>query len=122
VLDTFSLCVLGDAAPAALAEMARVLRPNGCAPFFRSFLAHFARSFRAFFPPRRRVLLLEHSRASFAALGAYQDATSSLVAASGKGCAWNQDVLAMLPAAGLRVTATTPALGGLLRTIEAVRA
>ena len=32
VLDTFSLCVLGDAAPRALAEMARVLRPNGCAP------------------------------------------------------------------------------------------
>jgi ubiquinone/menaquinone biosynthesis C-methylase UbiE len=30
VLDTFSLCVLGDAAPRALAEMARVLRPRGC--------------------------------------------------------------------------------------------
>ena len=30
VLDTFSLCVLGDAAPRALAEMARVVRPNGC--------------------------------------------------------------------------------------------
>jgi SAM-dependent methyltransferase len=30
VLDTFSLCVLGAAAPAALAEMRRVLRPNGC--------------------------------------------------------------------------------------------
>jgi ubiquinone/menaquinone biosynthesis C-methylase UbiE len=44
VLDTFSLCVLGDAAPAALAEMARVLRPNGCAPFFPflecTFYAH----------------------------------------------------------------------------------
>ncbi len=30
VLDTFSLCVLGAAAPAALAELARVLRPSGC--------------------------------------------------------------------------------------------
>ena len=30
-VDTFSLCVLGDAAPAAVAELARVLRPGGCA-------------------------------------------------------------------------------------------
>jgi methyltransferase OMS1 len=69
-----------------------------------------------------RVLLLEHGRASFAPLAAYQDATAGAVAAAGKGCAWNQDVLALLPAAGLRVRATTPTLGGLLRTIEAVAA
>jgi hypothetical protein len=68
------------------------------------------------------VLLLEHARSAFAPLGAYQDATADAVAAGGKGCRWNQDVLALLPAAGLRVVATAPALGGLLRSIEAVRA
>ena len=68
-----------------------------------------------------RVLLLEHSRSGFAPLGAYQDATADAVAAAGKGCFWNQDVLAMLPAAGLRALSATPALGGTLRSIEAVR-
>jgi ubiquinone/menaquinone biosynthesis C-methylase UbiE len=97
VLDTFSLCVLGDAAPRALAEMARLVRPGG------------------------RVLLLEHSRSSFEPLGAYQDATAEAVAASGKGCFWNQRVAEMLPAAGLRIVARRDALGGTLTVIEAQR-
>jgi methyltransferase OMS1 len=71
---------------------------------------------------RRRALLLEHSRSSFGPLGAYQDATADAVAASGKGCLWNQDVLAMLPPAGLRLRSSVPALGGTLISIEAERA
>ena len=97
VLDTFSLCVLGAAAPAALAEMARCVRPGG------------------------RVLLLEHSRSGFEPLGAYQDATADAVAASGKGCFWNQRVAEMLPAAGLRIVTRRDALGGTLVVIEAER-
>ena len=98
VLDTFSLCVLGGAAPAVLAEVARVLRPAG------------------------RALLLEHSRSGNALLGAYQDATAGAVAAAGKGCAWNQDVAALLDGARLRVLARQDALGGTLTAIEAARA
>uniref|UniRef100_A0A383VFN4 Methyltransferase type 11 domain-containing protein n=1 Tax=Tetradesmus obliquus TaxID=3088 RepID=A0A383VFN4_TETOB len=71
VLDTFSLCVFGQP-QAALAEMARVLRPGGC------------------------LLLLEHSRSDNALLGAYQGATRSLVAPLSKGCDWGQDVPSML--------------------------
>jgi len=96
-VDTFSLCVLGSQAPKALSELARVLRPGG------------------------RVLLLEHSRADWALLAAYQDVTASAVAAAGKGCFWNQDVLSMLPRAGLRLVSAQPSLGGLLRTLEAVK-
>jgi hypothetical protein len=70
---------------------------------------------------RRRVLLLEHTRSDFAPLAAYQDMTASAVAASSKGCLWNQDVLAMLQPAGLRLVQATPALGGLVRCIEATR-
>ena len=97
-VDTFSLCVLADAAPAALAELARVLRPGG------------------------RALLLEHTRSDFPPLAGYQDMTATAVAATSKGCVWNQDVLAMLPAAGLRLIKATPALGGTLCAIEAARA
>ena len=97
VLDTFSLCVLGAAAPRALQEMARVVRPGG------------------------RVLLLEHARSGFEPLGAYQDATAEAVAATGKGCFWNQRVAEMLPAAGLRIVARRDALGGTLTVIEAQR-
>ena len=96
-VDTFSLCVLGSQAPKALSELVRVLRPGG------------------------RILLLEHSRADWALLAAYQDVTASAVAAAGKGCLWNQDVLSMLPQAGLRLVSAQPSLGGLLRTLEAVK-
>ena len=71
---------------------------------------------------RRRVLLLEHSRSGFEPLGAYQDATADAVAATGKGCFWNQRVAAMLPAAGLRVVTRRDALGGTLAFIEAEHA
>ena len=70
---------------------------------------------------RRRVLLLEHSRSGFEPLGAYQDATADAVAATGKGCFWNQRVADMLPAAGLRVVTRRDALSGTLTFIEAER-
>ena len=97
VVDTFSMCVLDGAAPAALAEAARVLRPGGVA------------------------LLLEHSLADAQLLGAYQDATADAVSAGGKGCRWNQRIVELVQAAGLRVVSSEPGLGGLLRSIVAVK-
>ena len=122
VLDTFSLCVLGAAAADALREAARVVRPGGCVRASPSLAGAPRRQRADASVCARRVLLLEHSRASFAPLGAYQDATSAVVAAAGKGCVWNQDVDALLAAVGLRAVAQTQALGGMLRSIEAVRA
>ena len=97
VVDTFSLCVLDAAAGAALAEAARMLRPGGS------------------------VLLLEHSRSELPPLAAYQDATADAVAAGGKGCRWNQRVLELVAASGLRVISSQPALGGVLRSIVCVK-
>ena len=93
-VDTFGLCVFSHP-EAALQELARVTRSDG------------------------RVLLLEHTRSSFPPLGAYQDLTAGPVAASGKGCVWNQDVLSWLPRAGLRAVDVKPALGGLICAIQA---
>jgi ubiquinone/menaquinone biosynthesis C-methylase UbiE len=97
VVDTFSLCVFPDPV-AALREMARVVRPSG------------------------RVLLVEHARSAAPLLGWYQDVTAGAVAATGKACVWNQDVPALLRAAGLRPVSMEPHLGGLLVSIEAAKA
>ncbi|KAL4447973.1 hypothetical protein ABPG75_005192 [Micractinium tetrahymenae] len=96
VVDTFSLCVFPDPA-AALRSMAACLRPGG------------------------QLLLLEHSRSSFGPLGWYQDITALAVAATGKGCRWNDDVAALVQAAGLQIEQTEAHVGGLITSLIAVK-
>mmetsp|Transcript_18342 Transcript_18342/g.22012 ORF Transcript_18342/g.22012 Transcript_18342/m.22012 type:complete len:325 (-) Transcript_18342:154-1128(-) len=96
VVDTFSLCVFPKPLE-ALQELARVVQPGG------------------------KVLLLEHNRSPNAIFGAYQDLTAKPVAAMSKGCAYNQDVPLLMSQAGLKIVEQTPALGGLILLIEAVK-
>jgi methyltransferase OMS1, mitochondrial len=97
VVDSFSLCVMGDAgARACLQQMTQVVRPG-----------------------TGQVLLLENSRADNPWLATYQDATASIIAANlgGKGCVYNQDVTAMIQATpGLRIVETTAFAGGVFRS------
>jgi len=94
VVDTFSLCVYTDPKQ-ALSEMRRVTRPGG------------------------KVLLLAHSRSNIGPLAMYQDITSSAVANMGKGCVWNQDIPALLSAAGLELVSEQRHLAGLLSLVVA---
>lgn len=50
-----------------------------------------------------------------------QDLTAATVAASSKGCVWNQDVAALLAAAGLQLVSEQRHLGGTLSTLVAVK-
>lgn len=76
VVDTFSLCTFAEPEK-ALAEMRRLVAPGG------------------------RILLAEHTRAALRPLAAYQDVTANAVAATAKGCVWNQDVEGMLRELGI---------------------
>ncbi|KAI7835960.1 hypothetical protein COHA_010159 [Chlorella ohadii] len=96
VVDTFSLCVFPDPL-AALRSMAACLRPGGT------------------------LLLLEHSRSGFGPLAAYQDLTAPAVAATGKGCRWNDDVPGLVAAAGLEVQRLEAHVGGLIVSLSAVK-
>lgn len=97
VVDTFSMCVFAHPSR-ALAEMARVLRPGG------------------------RLLLLEHSRSTSALVGWYQDVTAPAVAATGKGCFWNQRVVELVQGTpGIVLEGSTVHLGGLLTSVVAVK-
>lgn len=53
---------------------------------------------------------------------ALQDATASAVAATGKGCKWNQDIPALLRVAGLQAQRMQPSLGGLITLVVASKA
>ena len=48
-----------------------------------------------------------------------QDVTASVVAATGKGCYWNQDVKALTEEAGLKIASRTDSLGGLITLLVA---
>ena len=48
-----------------------------------------------------------------------QDVTATAVAATGKGCYWNQDVKALTEEAGLRIASRTDSLGGLITLLVA---
>ena len=96
VIDTFSMCVFPDPA-AALQSMARVVRPGG------------------------KVLLLEHSRSTSPLLGWYQDFTAAPVAALGKGCVWNQDIVKLVESAGLKIVRVEPHLGDFVLSITATK-
>ena len=75
VVDTFSLCVMGnDGARRCLEQMKSVLRKE-----------------------TGRILLIENARSSNAALGLYQDLTADAAAKmGGKGCVSNQNVGSMI--------------------------
>ena len=101
VVDSFSLCVMGnEGARRCLEQMITVVKPS-----------------------TGRVLLLENSRSSSAALGWYQDVTANAAAmAGGKGCVYNQDVASMiLGAKGLTIENEKAFVAGLFRSFECVK-
>lgn len=52
---------------------------------------------------------------------AWQDLTAPAVAATGKGCRWNDDVTGLVAAAGLEVQRLEPHVGGLIVSLSAVK-
>lgn len=97
VVDSFSLCVFSQPI-SALKEMRRVVKPGG------------------------QVLLLEHTRSDNPLLSGYQQITAEAVRRTSRGCDWNQDVPALLQAAGLEIVRMERALGGTIISIEATKA
>lgn len=83
VVATLVLCSVPDL-PAALAEVRRVLRPDG------------------------RLLLLEHVRADDARAATWQDRLDPLWCRMAQGCHPNRDTLAAIEAAGFIVTERHP--------------
>mmetsp|Transcript_11272 Transcript_11272/g.15866 ORF Transcript_11272/g.15866 Transcript_11272/m.15866 type:complete len:309 (+) Transcript_11272:46-972(+) len=81
VVDTFSLCVMGnDGAKQCIQQLSEVVKCES---------------------DGGRVLLLENSRSSNAALGLYQDLTAQTAAsAGGKGCVYNQNVIQLIKSIG----------------------
>lgn len=88
VVDTFSLCVMGDVrARMCIDQMRRVVKPQvdgGVGGVGGP-----------------RILLLENSRSSNPWLGRYQDLTAKVAAdMGGKGCVYNQDVAEIIRSVG----------------------
>ena len=99
VIDSFSLCVMGNqGAKKCLNQLATVVKKTG------------------------RLLLLENSRSSNPVLGLYQDATADAAASTGgKGCVYNQDVRAIIESMGrLDIVQETPYAAGLFRSFVCV--
>lgn len=94
VVDTFSLCVMGNGAQSCLQQMSQVVKRDG------------------------RLLLLENSRSSNPFLATYQDATADFVAAAGgRGCVYNQDVASMITGTGsLKIESELLYASGLFRS------
>lgn len=95
VIDTFSLCVMGnEGAKRCLEEMTGVVKKSG------------------------KILLIENTRASNPILGAYQDLTASTAAdMGGKGCLYNQNVGEMIQQTnGLQLEKEVAFAAGLFRS------
>lgn len=100
VVDSFSLCVMGkEGAKNCLEQLSRVVKQPSDGGV---------------------VLLLENSRSSNPVLGLYQDATADIAAsAGGKGCAYNQDVPALIQSTKrLQIASETRYAAGLFRSFE----
>jgi len=95
VVDTFSLCVMGnEGAKKCIEEMAGVIKPSG------------------------KILLVENTRSSNPLLGSYQDMTASSAAnLGGKGCVYNQNVGEMIDKSkGMRLETEESFAAGLFRS------
>lgn len=95
VVDTFSLCVMGnEGAKKCIEEMAGVIKPSG------------------------KILLVENTRSSNPLLGTYQDITASSAAdLGGKGCVYNQNVGEMInKSKGMRLETEESFAAGLFRS------
>lgn len=93
VIDTFSLCVMGDElAIQCLKQLKRVIEPRG------------------------QLLLLENSRSSNPLLGWYQDQTVDVTSTTGgRGCRYNQDVAKLIVESGWKIQSETQYVSGLFR-------
>ncbi|KAL7456755.1 hypothetical protein ACHAWC_010248 [Mediolabrus comicus] len=100
VVDTFSLCVMGnEGAKKCLEEMARVVKVSG------------------------KILLVENTRSSNPLIGSYQDLTASSAAdLGGKGCVYNQNVSQMISGTkGMRLEKEDSFAAGLFRSFECTK-
>lgn len=95
VVDTFSLCVMGnEGARKCLDQIQKVVKPGS-----------------------GRILLLENARSSMPFVGWYQDVTAETAAmAGGKGCIYNQDVATLIQQAGIIVESEQEYVAGLFRS------
>mmetsp|Transcript_4616 Transcript_4616/g.5308 ORF Transcript_4616/g.5308 Transcript_4616/m.5308 type:complete len:189 (-) Transcript_4616:61-627(-) len=101
VVDTFSLCVMGNAgAKDCLAQMRDVVKKD-----------------------TGRILLIENTRSSNSFLGTYQDLTAGVAAKiGGKGCISNQDVTSFLKITkGLQILSEEEFAAGVFRSFVCKR-
>uniref|UniRef100_A0A7S2EUL7 Methyltransferase domain-containing protein n=1 Tax=Ditylum brightwellii TaxID=49249 RepID=A0A7S2EUL7_9STRA len=103
VIDTFSLCVMGNkGAQDCLGQMSQLVKKK---------------------QDGGRILLIENTKSSNPLLGWYQDVTAEAAASTGgKGCLYNQDVTAMIKKThGLNILKEDSFSGGLFRSFVCVK-